>query len=792
MTNKIYARLIARTACISVVMFACIGWGTTLASAAEVNVGPGRSLKTLQAGVAAARANDRIVLDAGVYLDDVSNIDKPLTIEGAGSGAVLRITKPISNRKGILVVNADLTLRKVTFEGAFVTDADGKNGAGIRHQAGKLVIDTCVFNNNQNGILANPNKDASITIRRSAFNGNGGGDGYTHAIYVNAIARLDVSDSTFAGTKVGHNIKSRALQTTITDTILDDGVSGTTSYAVDLPNGGKAVLKGLRITQGPRTSNNSMIAFGAEPPLHEASSLTVSGSTFVNQASNSVGINNFSSIPVTSTDNAFENVGQVTKGLVQMNRSSAPTLREGVVFTGADPNTRSYLRFHNTGTSPGTVTVRLYDSRDGRLYGAWTSPSIAPNAAPQFSITELEAALQIRSFPRNYAARIEPAMTGTFQHVLHRPDNGVLTNLSTCGAGVARAGRQIAGIHTSNLDEGYPASVIVQNAGAIPGAARIGIYNARDGQRLGSYTTAEISVDGELILSVSALERGAGVVPAWDMGHWVLKIENDFAGTLQQMFINLRAAVVSDMTTVCTLNAATADVEPVVRIGGVLTEGDTFNSALVVHNTSQTDAPIKVDIFDALSGSKVGQWESARIASNASAEIRVASIVPPATAGGPRSYRLNVESGFSGFVQHVIHNASGVTLTNVSTCDGGTTASLTEIASLKASTVAATDIPVLVLHNAGQTSAPATFAVFNAQDGQPLGQISTPKIPAGASYTMTAVDFEYGLGFGGNSPVGAFNVKLLAGFEGSLQHVLISTTSGAVSDMTTACAVGPA
>ncbi len=77
------------------------------------------------------------------------------------------------------------------------------------------------------------------------------------------------------------------------------------------------MLKGLRITQGPRTSNTAMVAFGAEPPLHEGSSLTVSGSTFINRASRAIGINNFSSAPVVSSDNTFENVGQVAKGLVR-------------------------------------------------------------------------------------------------------------------------------------------------------------------------------------------------------------------------------------------------------------------------------------------------------------------------------------------------------------------------------------------------------------------------------------------------------------------------------------------
>ena len=95
-----------------------------------------------------------------------------------------------------------------------------------------------------------------MIVRRPTFVGNGADDGYTHGIYVNAIAKLDVSDTTFSGTNVGHNIKSRALQTTVTDTVLDDGISGTTSYAIDLPNGGDVALTRLRIVQGPQIRNH--------------------------------------------------------------------------------------------------------------------------------------------------------------------------------------------------------------------------------------------------------------------------------------------------------------------------------------------------------------------------------------------------------------------------------------------------------------------------------------------------------------------------------------------------------
>lgn len=790
--SKEAGRDCSRARVLPVSIIALLACFTLPTHAAEINVGPGRAIKSLQAGVAAAQPNDRIVLDAGVYLDDVATIDKPLTIVGAGAGATLRATKPISNRKGLLVVNADVTVRKITFEGALVTDEDGRNGAGIRHQAGRLIVDTCVFNNNQNGILANGNKDAFVTIRRSTFSGNGAGDGYTHGIYVNAIAHLIVSDSVFNGTKVGHDIKSRALRTTVINTVLDDGVTGTPSYAIDLPNGGEAVLKGVRITQGPRTSNSTMIAFGAEKSLHEISSLTVTGGTFINRASNSTAINNFTSLTVTLTDTTFENVGEITKGPVRMNRSFAPPpLREGAVFSGADPNAISYFRFHNTGTSGGTVSVGLHDSGDGRFLGTWVSPFITPNAAPQYSIRDLEAALQIGNRPATYSAVISSAMSGTFQHVLHRAGNGVLSNLSTCTAGVARAGLQIAGVHSSNLDNGYPSSIVVQNQGATPAAVQIGLYDARDGRRVGGYTTPEVPVDGELILPVRQIEDAVGVTPAWDTGHWVVKIENEFAGALQQVIANQRVGVITDMTTVCALDGAPAAEPPSNEIGLVFPASSEFESLLRVYNSSMRSAPIHVDVFDAVSGARIRHWDSADIAANSSRVFSVSGMLSPDDASPP-FYRLAIQSDFRGLVQHVLRHAMRGSTTNLSSCGAGTSASTRDAIAVRASALEEENVALLVIYNSGAAAASAELAGFDASDGRNLGSFATPEMPAGGNIALSVIDIESGLGLPAHSGIGAYNVRLKDGFDGLIQYLLVSVQTGTVSDMTTACAVAPA
>jgi len=298
--------------CVTTAFFLC-GLSAT-SYGAELRVGAEQPFKTLADAVSAARAGDTIMMTPGLYLDDSAIINVALTIEGIGKGATLRVTQPLKNRKGVLVVNASLTVRNLIFEDASVTDADGKNGAGIRHQAGDLTIENCIFRGNQNGILAGADSSSAIRVRGSEFIDNGAGDGYTHALYVGAISRLEVSDSRFSGTKVGHNIKSRALTTLVRDTILEDGVEGTASYAIDLPNGGEAVLTNVRIIQGERTSNATMVAFGAENRLHPRSSLTVSNSSFSSRRTSAIGINNFTPQAVNIRHTTFVDIKTPLRG----------------------------------------------------------------------------------------------------------------------------------------------------------------------------------------------------------------------------------------------------------------------------------------------------------------------------------------------------------------------------------------------------------------------------------------------------------------------------------------------
>jgi hypothetical protein len=298
-----------------------------------VGAGGGADYTTLSAAVRFASAHTEayytIEVAPGVYLNDFSVVTAPMTIKAAPGGPVVfNATAPPPNGKAIITTSAAATIIGLTFENAAVSPAQGSNGAAIRAQAGtsRLIIENSIFKNNQDGILADADPTGNISISGSSFIGNGfdagGGTcpagGCDHAVYIGAINSLLITGSLFCGTHVGHDIKSRAATTTITDNRLYDGAAnaalgcpaGSTSYAVDLANGGAAVISGNQIIQGAGTQNATMISYGAEGLVYSDNTLSVSNNTFISaDVADAIGINNPRCIPARLQGNVFQGVG---------------------------------------------------------------------------------------------------------------------------------------------------------------------------------------------------------------------------------------------------------------------------------------------------------------------------------------------------------------------------------------------------------------------------------------------------------------------------------------------------
>jgi Right handed beta helix region len=249
--------------------------------AATLEVGAGKKYAAPSAAAAAAQDGDHIVIAAGTYFDCAFWRANNLVIEGAGPDKTV-ITDKTCGGKALFVMDGDnITVRNLTLTRARVPDF---NGAGIRAEGGSLTVENVHFINNQDGILSSSLPQATILIRDSAFIRNGtceGGGGCAHGIYINAAKLLRIEHSKFFETKEGHNIKSRAAMTEVIGCDIADGPKGTSSYAIDIPNGGGVVLRDSKIEKGPKSENHTAaLIIGEEGVNQPTPEITVENNTF--------------------------------------------------------------------------------------------------------------------------------------------------------------------------------------------------------------------------------------------------------------------------------------------------------------------------------------------------------------------------------------------------------------------------------------------------------------------------------------------------------------------------------
>ncbi|HTW26981.1 MAG TPA: hypothetical protein VME92_07630 [Acetobacteraceae bacterium] len=251
---------------------------------AILTVGPGQQFATIAAAVAASQDGDTIDVKAGTYVNDFATIRDSITLQAVGGRVNLVATQSPPDGKAIVTLGtatSNITINGFSFSGASVPD---NNGAGIRYEGGTLTLNNDYFHDNQEGLLGGYSSPGvgTININHSEFAHNGAGDGYTHNLYVGDIAALNINNSYFTNAVVGHEIKSRAESTTINNTRIQDGPTGTASYDVDLPNGGNLSMHNDVVEKGPNAQNPIMISYGEEGGLHAGSTISITNDTFLN------------------------------------------------------------------------------------------------------------------------------------------------------------------------------------------------------------------------------------------------------------------------------------------------------------------------------------------------------------------------------------------------------------------------------------------------------------------------------------------------------------------------------
>ncbi|MBL8628947.1 MAG: hypothetical protein JNM81_04925 [Rhodospirillaceae bacterium] len=470
-----------------------------------------------------------------------------------------------------------------------------------------------------------------------------------------------------------------------------------------------------------------------------------------------------------------------------------PALRVGAVYSSAQSGSQSLLRFANTGSTSGSVSVVLSNYATGAALGTW-SKTIPAGVADQVGIETIESAIPSGTTkPQYYSASVQSSMTGYIQHVLFRRSDGTLTNLSTCDVNVTANATQVANVHSSLLDFGYPSSIAITNTATLGSSSAtstvsIGVFDSATGTRIGTYTTT-VAANTQKIVPVADIETAMGTKPTSTQYHYTLKIENSFLGHLQHLVNNSKVGVITDMTTQCSFNDVTAPPSTVAvrQPGPIFSSTGTSQSFLRFYNTGTTAGTVNVALYNYSTGTSLGNWTSPSIPAGSSAQYQITTPETVVTATKPLYYATSLQTQITGYFQHVLYRPSDGTLTNLSTCDTGVTAEQGQLINVHSTLLDFGFPSSVVINNTATTAATATLGIYDATTGTKLGTYTSASIPAGAQVIVPITDIQTQGGVSPTSTQYHYVIKVENSFTGFIQHLVNNKSVGVITDMTAMC-----
>jgi len=264
-----------------------------------IHVGPTQKYKTPSELADALKSLpmliDVVEIDAATYTDDAMRWElDDVTLRGVNGRPHIRYTRSdIDNTKGVWLIAAhNIRVENVEISGAKLSAPNGMNGAAIRFERTNLSLCQVYLHDSQNGFLG---YGGALDIRYSEFDHNGLDNNLdTHSLTHNLYINYDSTSAPEYATKLvfkynythrvylGHNLKTRAGYNDIRYNRIMDEADGYSSYLLDIPNGGFAIVAGNIFQQAAATDNYYMMNYGTSQYQNSEQGLYVFNNTFVN------------------------------------------------------------------------------------------------------------------------------------------------------------------------------------------------------------------------------------------------------------------------------------------------------------------------------------------------------------------------------------------------------------------------------------------------------------------------------------------------------------------------------
>lgn len=224
-------------------------------------------------------------------------------------------------------------------------------------------------------------------------------------------------------------------------------------------------------------------------------------------------------------------------------------------------------------------------------------------------------------------------------------------------------------------------------------------------------------------------------------------------------------------------------------------------SFLRFFNNSDEAGTVTVTLRDGQSGTAVATWTSPEIPARASRQFSAQKLEAASTpaansafsANDREYFNLELESSFSGFLQHVVWSRGSGVFANLSSCAAGFSQDVSFASNVHSSTIGGY-ISHLRIVNSGTTTDQATLVIYNSTTGEEVGSWTSPNISSGASFEVTGPSLEAqtpDLETAVSDGMLQYNVRL-ENLTGYVQHVMENVSIGALIDMSPKCDLGAA